>query len=64
MRTNIDIPDRLLDEAIAASGHKTKRAAVIEGLELLIRVKRQGDVKALFGQLHWQGSLDAMRKDR
>jgi Arc/MetJ family transcription regulator len=32
MRTNIDIDDRLMQEAMRNSGARTKRAAVEEGL--------------------------------
>ena len=37
MRTNIDIDDRLMAQAMRASGRPTKRAVVEEALELLIR---------------------------
>ncbi len=39
MRTNIDIDDRLMAQAMRASGRPTKRAVVEEALELLIRTK-------------------------
>ena len=34
MRTNIDIDDTLMNEAMEASGAATKKAAVEKGLEL------------------------------
>jgi hypothetical protein len=37
---------------------------VEEALRLLIRLKRQEKLKAAFGQLLWDGDLDAMRRDR
>ena len=61
MRTNIDIEDDLMDEALRQSGLPTKRAAVEEGLRLLIQVKRQSGIRRLRGKVHWQGDLDAMR---
>lgn len=64
MRTNIDIDDDLMAEALKASGSKTKKAAVEEGLRLLVRTRRQGRLRALRGTLRWEGSLDAMRQDR
>jgi Arc/MetJ family transcription regulator len=64
MRTNIEIDDALIREAIQVSGLKTKRAAVEEGLRLLIRLKRQADVRALFGQVRWEGDLDESRAGR
>ena len=37
MRTNIDIDDRLMRQAMRSSGARTKRAVVEEGLRLLIQ---------------------------
>ena len=64
MRTNIEIDDALIREAMEISGLKTKKAAVEEGLRLLIKFKRQGEVKALFGQVRWEGNLDESRRGR
>jgi Arc/MetJ family transcription regulator len=64
MRTNIDIDDKLMAQAMKLSGLPTKRAVVEEGLRLLVRVRRQAQaLKALRG-LGWQGDLDEMRQDR
>lgn len=64
MRTNIEIDDALIREAMEISGLKTKKAAVEEGLRLLIKFKRQGEVKALFGQVRWEGRLQESRRGR
>ena len=64
MRTNIDIDDELMAQALEASGCKTKKAAVEEGLRLLLRTRQQARLRALRGQLRWEGSLDDMRRDR
>ena len=64
MRTNIEINDNLMAEALKAGGFKTKRAAVEEGLRLLVRTQAQGRVRRLRGKLRWEGSLDEMRRDR
>ncbi len=65
MRTNIEIDDVLMAEALAASGARTKREAVEQGLRTLIRIKRQAEaLRALRGTVHWEGDLDAMRRDR
>ncbi|HRK95195.1 MAG TPA: type II toxin-antitoxin system VapB family antitoxin [Rhodospirillales bacterium] len=64
MRTNIEIDDDLMREALEASGLPTKRAAVEEGLRLLIRLRRQDAVRPLFGQVPWEGDLDASRLGR
>lgn len=63
MRTNIDIDDVLIKEAIAISGAKTKKEVVTEALRLLVRTRQQSKVKKLRGKLKWQGSLDEMRTD-
>jgi Arc/MetJ family transcription regulator len=63
MRTNIVIDDRLMREAMAASGARSKRETVELGLKLLLSRRRQAAIKALRGTLDWQGDLDAMRRD-
>lgn len=63
MRTNIVIDDKLMDDALKASGLHTKREAVEEGLKALIKLKKQADIRKLRGQLKWEGDLDEMRRD-
>src|SRR5579875_2436921 len=63
MRTNIEIDERLMAEAMAASGLPTKRATVEAALRLLARRKRQACARDLFGSVQWQGDLDAERCD-
>lgn len=64
MRTNIDIDDELIREAMRTSGARTKRAAVEEGLRLLIRTRSQGSIRRLRGRVRWSGDLQASRLDR
>ena len=64
MRTNIDIDDRLMRQAMRSSGARTKRAAVEEGLRLLIRTKEQGSIRRLRGKVAWEGDLNASRLAR
>ena len=64
MRTNILIDDNLMDEALKATGLKTKREAVELGLRTLLRLKKQEGIRAFRGRLKWEGNLDAMRADR
>ena len=64
MRTNIEIDDALMKAALKASGLSTKRAAVEEGLRLLVRLKRQSDVRRLRGKVRWEGDLAASRLGR
>jgi len=63
MRTNIVIDDRLIREAMQATGARTKREAVDLALQTLVRFKRQQRLRALRGA-GWEGDLDAMRRDR
>lgn len=63
MRTNIVIDDKLMRDALRASGLKTKREAVEEGLRTLLRLKRQEGIRKFRGKLAWKGDLDEMRSD-
>ena len=63
MRTNIVIDDRLMSEAMKASGAQTKREAVEMGLKTLLRLSRQAEIRTLRGKLAWRGDLDEMRTD-
>ncbi len=64
MRTNVVIDDNLMQSALKASGFKTKKETIEEGLKLLVQVRRQAAVKELRGKLRWQGDLNAMRIDK
>jgi Arc/MetJ family transcription regulator len=64
MRTNIEIDDKLMREALRATGLKTKRETVELGLQTLVRLNRQAEIRRLRGKVAWQGDLDAMRTDR
>jgi len=64
MRTNIVIDDRLMRDTLRATGIRTKREAVELGLQTLLRLSRQGEIRRLRGKLPWRGDLDAMRSDR
>ena len=63
MRTNIVIDDRLIADAQRATGIKTKKGVVEEGLRVLVRLKRQAGVRNWRGKLKWEGDLEAMRTD-
>ena len=64
MRTNIDIDDTLLAQAMTATGLPTKRATVEAGLQMLVRMRNQADAFADLRGLGWEGDLDAMRQGR
>ena len=64
MRTNIVIDDKLMRDALKATGVKTKREVVELGLRTLLRLREQSELRSLRGKIAWQGDLDAMRRDR
>ncbi|MGA2760776.1 MAG: type II toxin-antitoxin system VapB family antitoxin [Candidatus Cybelea sp.] len=64
MRTNIEIDDALMRQAMRSSGASTKRAAVEEGLRLLVETKGQAGIRRLRGRIKWRGNLDEMRRGR
>jgi Arc/MetJ family transcription regulator len=64
MRTNIVIDEKLIREAMKATGLRTKRAVVEAGLQALIQIKSQADIRRWRGQVQWEGDLDEMRRSR
>lgn len=64
MRTNIEIDDRLMRQAMRSSGARTKRAVVEEGLRLLIQTRSQRGIRRLRGKVTWQGDLEVSRLGR
>ena len=61
MRTNIVIDDKLMADALKATGLTTKKEAVEQGLKLLVRQNQQQAIRKLKGKLKWEGDLDEMR---
>jgi Arc/MetJ family transcription regulator len=64
MRTNIEIDDQLLSEAMRSSGTRTKKAAVEWGLRLLVKTHSQTAIRRLRGKVRWEGDLNQSRLDR
>jgi Arc/MetJ family transcription regulator len=64
MRTNIEIDDELLAQAMKATGLSTERATIEEGLRLLLRLHSQTTALASLEGLGWEGDLDDMRGGR
>jgi Arc/MetJ family transcription regulator len=63
MRTNIDIDERLMAEAMRAMGTRTKRETVEKALEAQVSINRQLGMRELRGKIEWEGNLDAWRRD-
>ena len=57
------IDDKLMRDTLRATGLKTKREAVEEGLRTLLRLRRQAGIRRLRGKLVWHGDLETMRSD-
>ncbi len=51
MRTNVVLDDDLMESALKASGLKTKKDAIEEGLKLLVQLKGQKEIKGFRGKL-------------
>jgi len=64
MRTNIVMDERLIRQAMRATGLKTKRAVVEAGLKLLVQIKAQTGIRKLRGKVVWNGNLDELRSSR
>jgi Arc/MetJ family transcription regulator len=64
MRTNIEINDQLMRDAMRSSGARTKRATVEAGLRLLVQVRRQAGIRRLRGRVKWEGDLNQSRRGR
>lgn len=63
MRTNIEIDDDLMTNALKATGLKTKKNVVEQGLKLIIRRHEQQVIRKLRGKVKWEGDLDEMRNN-
>ena len=67
MRTNIEIDDALMKEALDRTGTKTKKEVVEMALRMLVQVRRQEGLLSLKGILKdegWDGDLELMRLSR
>ena len=64
MRTNIVIDDQLMADALQATGLKTKKEVVEQGLKTLIKLKQQEKIKTFKGKLKWDGDLEEMRQNQ
>lgn len=64
MRTNIVIDDKLMNDTLRLTGLKTKREAVELGLQTLLRLRQQEEIRSFRGKLDWQGDLEKMRIDK
>ena len=64
MRTNIEIDDRLMREAMRRTGNRTKRATVEAGLRALLDIYEQVGIRKFRGKVEWEGDLEQSRSSR
>jgi len=62
MRTTLDLPDRLVQEAMKASHQKTKTAVIITALQDFVRKTRLRELRGFKGRVEPDVDLDALRK--
>ncbi|MCP4755047.1 MAG: type II toxin-antitoxin system VapB family antitoxin [Proteobacteria bacterium] len=66
MRTNIDIDDNLLEEALSVSKVRTKKDLIHEALKTYVRLKKRKDMTELAGIIDFEKGFDhkKMRETR
>jgi Arc/MetJ family transcription regulator len=64
MKTSMEIDDALVADALKATGLTVQQEVVELALKTLIQMKQQEAIRALRGQLPWDGNLEAMRTSR
>lgn len=61
MRTTLDLPEKLLNEAMKATHTDTKTAVIVKALEELIRKSRLAELKKYKGKIDLDIDLDEIR---
>jgi Arc/MetJ family transcription regulator len=64
LRTNIELDEKLVGEAMRLTRKKTKKEVVNYALEELVRRMKRREILALEGKVTWSGDLEDMRKER
>lgn len=61
MRTTLDLPENLINEAMRLTQTKTKTAVIISALENLIRKAKIQEIKQFKGKVQLDIDLDLLR---
>ncbi len=61
MRTTLDLPETLIEEAMALTHIQTKTDLIKTALQNLIQKEKVKDIKGFFGKLDLEIDLDSMR---
>jgi Arc/MetJ family transcription regulator len=64
MRTNVDIDDKLMADAMEALGTDSKKETIEVALERAIRDWKARKVLSLRGTVEWEGDLMEWRRSR
>lgn len=64
LRTNIELDEKLVGEAMRLTHKKTKKEVVNYALEELVRKLKRKKMLNLKGKVEWIGDLDDMRRSR
>ena len=64
LRTNIELDEKIVAEALRLTRKKTKKEVVNFALEELVRKIKRKKILSLEGKVKWTGNLDEMRKSR
>ncbi len=62
MRTTLDIPEPLMEEARSLLGFKSKTATVILSLQELIRRKRVEELRSMLGKVKLEIDIPVSRR--
>ncbi len=63
MRTNIEIEDELMEQALSVSGKSTKKDVVEAGLKLLVQIHKQTAARRSHGKVEfWPEVLEDRKK--
>ena len=62
MRTTLDLPNVLVQNAMKVSHHKTKTAVIISALQDLVRKSRLQELRQFKGQVNLDMNLNVLRK--
>ena len=63
MRTNIELDDVLVKEAMSLTKFRTKKEMVNFALDALIKKIKKQELASLWGSNIWEGDLNQMRID-
>lgn len=61
MRTTLDLPEALIEEAMAVTNSKTKTELIKTALQNLIQKEKVKDIKNFYGRLDLEINLDTTR---